>query len=177
MLHATRRSTASPASVTVVCGLLLTAVTVDAAVAQEVPAPPGAGSAASAKKATKRALGKADPSGLAKRQRASIGSSRASCTRPGPNTRYGSSVFCPNFVAPIYEGGRRSYVVIDTMRTTYSWFVCQALGGANPPFGVGRNHWWLWTQGDDYRRWGWFPANAIKIGGQEQPIPGVRGCY
>jgi hypothetical protein len=63
------------------------------------------------------------------------------------------------------------------LRTPISWFVCQMKSSvANPPFGAGRNHWWLWTQGDDNGRFGWFPANAIKIGGQEDPIPGLQYC-
>jgi hypothetical protein len=101
------------------------------------------------------------------------------CTGRGPivldpESHLRRAVYCPNFVAPVYQNGR---VRIDTLRTTISWFVCQARSSvANPPFGAGRNHWWLWTQGDDYGRYGWFPANAIKIGGQEDPIPGVPYC-
>lgn len=177
MLHSTRRSSVRLASVSIACGLLLTALTADTAIARKVPAPPGAKSAAAARKATKRALAKAHPvrsmGHTARRGRASTRVNTASCWRD----RYKSwAVDCPNWRAPIYKGGG-SYATIDTMLTTVSWFVCQAKGGANPPFGIGRNHWWLWTQGDVYKRWGWFPANAIKIGGQEQPIPGVRGCY
>ncbi len=176
MFHHMRRSDVRLASASIVCGLLLTAVSVDTAAAREVPAPPGAKSAASAKTATQRALGTTQRARPANDSRAFTRASAASCSARGPNTPYGPSVFCPNFVAPIYRGNG-SYAKIDTLRTTNSWFVCQALGGPNPPFGVGRNHWWLYTQGDDHGRWGWFPGNAIKIGGQEQPIPGVRGCY
>ena len=171
MLHATARSSFRRASVSLLCGLLLTAVATDAAMAS-VPAPPGSPSTAAARKATARAL--AQPSARASLVGSRARASSASCSRRGPNTRYGSTVYCPNYVAGLYVG---NYSRIDTVRTTYSWFACQALGGANPRFGSGRNHWWLWTQGDDYGGWGWFPANAIKIGGQDQPIPGVRRCY
>jgi hypothetical protein len=105
--------------------------------------------------------------------------SAAGCFGPGPivldpGSHLRHAVYCPNFVAPVYGPGPRR---IDTLRTTTSWFVCQyKSGAANPPFGAGRNHWWLWTAGDDYGRYGWFPANAIKIGRQEQPIPGVPVC-
>lgn len=166
MLDSVRRSAVRFASASVLCGVVMTATAVDTAFAQPKPAPPGGRSGASAPAATGSALTNAQGgSSLAL-------ASAASCGGSGP---YGS-VYCPNWVAPIYAGGSRGYAKIDTMRSTYSWFVCQSIGGPNPPFGVGRNHWWLWTQGDDYGRWGWFPANAIKIGGQEQPIPGVPGC-
>jgi hypothetical protein len=91
-----------------------------------------------------------------------------------PKSHLRRAVYCPNFVAPVYG---RGLMRIDTLRTTVSWFVCQERSSvANPPFGAGRNHWWLWTAGDDHGRYGWFPANAIKLGGQEDPIPGVPAC-
>jgi hypothetical protein len=101
------------------------------------------------------------------------------CTGRGPimpdnKSHLRRAVYCPNFVAPVYGPGPTR---IDTLRTPISWFVCQVKSSvANPPFGAGRNHWWLWTQGDDNGRFGWFPANAIKIGGQEDPIPGLQYC-
>jgi hypothetical protein len=107
-----------------------------------------------------------------------------SCTQRGPirldnRSHLRRSVYCPNFVAPVYRRGTASnpYRKIDILRSTVSWFVCQAKSRvANPPFGAGRNHWWLWTQGDDHHRYGWFPANAIKVGGQERSIRGVPPC-
>jgi hypothetical protein len=107
---------------------------------------------------------------------AATGCEQTSSDRLDPRGRLRPVVICPNFVAPVYGPGNPPHR-IDTLRTTRSWFVCQARSNAaNPPFGAGRNHWWLWTQGDDHGRYGWFPANAIKIGGQEDPIPGVPPC-
>jgi hypothetical protein len=113
------------------------------------------------------------------------GAQAASCdpggpVRQGPDGRNHATVYCPNYVAPLYrgvtEGGGDPFGKIDTVRTTRSWFLCQKKGAANPAFGAGRNHYWLWTRGDDNLRYGWFPANAVKIGGQEAAISGVPMC-
>lgn len=63
-----------------------------------------------------------------------------------------------------------------------SWFVCQKqyTGWQNPPIGVWRNDWWLWTLADrpypGQSGWGWFPATHISGGGNYQPVPGLRPC-
>ncbi len=180
MSQAIRGSSVGRASVSVLCGLLLlTAVGADEAMAR-VSGTPRAPSGAPAQGANGRAQAGSGRtlagSAHADRVRRLASARSASCSRRGPNTSFGVTVYCPNYVAGLYVGTATGTIRVDTLRSRYSWFVCQVRAGPNPAFGVGRNHWWLLTMGDDYGRWGWFPANAITIGGQEQPIPGVRVC-
>jgi hypothetical protein len=115
---------------------------------------------------------------------ASPASAAASCTA-GPTKTHDGRTFhtriCPNYagvgVYSIYTSGKLG-PRLDTMRSTSSWFACQQRFAStpNPTLGSGHNHYWLWTAGDDHGTWGWFPANAIKIGGQEAAIPGVPLC-
>jgi hypothetical protein len=154
MLHASRRAVARRTLVPLIAGLMLGLVATSAAAALTAPT------------------------------LTSLQARSTSCTRPGPirldnRSHLRRSVYCPNFVAAVYGGGTPSnpYRKIDMLRSTFSWFVCQAKSRvANPPLGAGHNHWWLWTEGDDNHRYGWFPANAVKAGRQEQPIPGVPYC-
>jgi hypothetical protein len=112
-------------------------------------------------------------------------SNAASSCGPGPTKTHDGRTFhtriCPNFagvgIYTIFTSGALG-PRLDTMRSTSSWFACQQRFAStpNPPLGSGRNHYWLWTQGDDHGIWGWFPANGITIGGQEAAIPGVPLC-
>ncbi|HEX3873862.1 MAG TPA: hypothetical protein VHW26_06935 [Solirubrobacteraceae bacterium] len=117
-----------------------------------------------------------------------IGTSRSSAAAscgPGPTRTHDGRTYqtktCPNTagvgVYEIYASGKLG-PRLDTMRSTTSWFACQERFASvpNPALGVGRNHYWLWTEGDDNGTWGWFPANGIKLGGQEAAIPGVPIC-
>jgi hypothetical protein len=110
-------------------------------------------------------------------------SSAAAGCGPGPTKTHDGRTFhtriCPNYAGVgIYSIINNHPGRLDTMRSTSSWFACQQRFAStpNPPLGAGHNHYWLWTQGDDHGTWGWFPANGIKIGGQEAPIPGVPLC-
>ena len=64
-----------------------------------------------------------------------------------------------------------------------SWFVCQAVGADNPSHGGGQNRWWLYTKADRpagpaWRQgWGWIPATAVSLGGNNEPIPGLPACF
>jgi len=57
-----------------------------------------------------------------------------------------------------------------------SWFVCQDSFYANPYAGGPTNTYWLYTEADSPAVWGWFPANRISGGSNNQPIPGLRDC-
>jgi hypothetical protein len=57
-----------------------------------------------------------------------------------------------------------------------SWFACQDSFFANPYAGGPTNTYWLYTQADTPAVWGWFPANRISGGLDNQPIPGLRDC-
>jgi len=44
--------------------------------------------------------------------------------------------------------------VVDTLRTSYSWFTCWGTGELHS----GGNTTWYYTQGDDNGHWGWLPG-------------------
>ncbi|MBN1172152.1 MAG: hypothetical protein JXA67_08250 [Micromonosporaceae bacterium] len=61
-----------------------------------------------------------------------------------------------------------------------NWMACQYRGSDNPPYGGYSNHYWLYTQADvaygSTQGWGWLPATAVSVGGDEEAIPGVPFC-
>jgi hypothetical protein len=135
--------------------------------------------------------------GAAPSAQAAPGSCGTSQQTVGPDTvlhvTWNPIYFCDSWLrAPIYAQPDRNSQVIGYMYAGRNWYVCQQFNGtpsgANPPTSSGgqtnRNHWWLYTQGDEVaaqpgrQAWGFVPATYITQGGQEQPVPGVhrRGC-
>jgi len=66
-------------------------------------------------------------------------------------------LYCSNRVTPIRQNPWSESPVVDTLRSTYSWFTCWWAGELH----AGGNHTWYWTQGDDNGAWGFVPAVAL----------------
>src|SRR5262249_60604708 len=65
--------------------------------------------------------------------------------------------------------------VVDTLRTSYSWFICWGPGEPH----AGGNTTWYYTEGDDAGRRGWLPAVNLDTPGPFNADPaayGFAGC-
>lgn len=60
---------------------------------------------------------------------------------------------------------------VDTLRTTYSWFICWRSGELHS----GGNHTWYKTVGDDHGATGWVPASAVYTSSAFDLNPGYHG--
>jgi hypothetical protein len=72
----------------------------------------------------------------------------------------GGKLWCTNRVSPVYD--KPSTILppstqIDTLRTTYSYFLCWSEG----QYHQGGNDTWYKTVGDDHGRTGWVPAYKL----------------
>ncbi|HKA88218.1 MAG TPA: hypothetical protein VKE22_11145 [Haliangiales bacterium] len=70
---------------------------------------------------------------------------------------------------------RASAPVVDTLRTSYSWFICWGTGELH----AGGNTTWYYTEGDDAGRRGWLPAVNLDTPGPFNADPaayGFAGC-
>ncbi|MQA96636.1 MAG: hypothetical protein GEV11_19050 [Streptosporangiales bacterium] len=84
----------------------------------------------------------------------------ASCFRDDANAPWSPAWRCANRVgAPIYSRGTNP-TVIDRLRTNPSWFNCRKEGQSTGGGGPHPNR-WVWTQGDDFGRWGWVKDSDI----------------
>jgi len=86
----------------------------------------------------------------------------------------GDRYYCHNRAgAPVYSRGDHP-VVIDHLRTTYSWFVCRKEGAKNnnSPQHPTR---WEWTKGDDHGKWGWVKDGDIAD--ETNPLPRMKGFF
>ena len=64
-------------------------------------------------------------------------------------------LYCGNASAsPMRAAPQASAPVVDTLRTSYSWFICWATGELH----AGGNTTWYYTEGDDAGERGWLPA-------------------
>jgi hypothetical protein len=70
-------------------------------------------------------------------------------------------LYCTNRVTPIYKTASKSSAVVDTLRSTNSFFTCWSEGDLHE----GGNRTWYWTQGDDHGSWGFVPAAALDTPG------------
>lgn len=64
---------------------------------------------------------------------------------------------------------------VDTLRTTYSWFLCWGEGELH----AGGNHTWYQTVGDDRGATGWVPAAVVRTTAAFDSNPsyyGMRAC-
>lgn len=71
---------------------------------------------------------------------------------------------------PIHEKPWANSPVVNTLRTTRSWFSCWWSGEPHR----GGNSIWYWTQGDDNKNFGFVPAYAIYT--NVDPAPGLVRC-
>jgi hypothetical protein len=108
------------------------------------------------------------------------------CWGKGPTVRDpiglgGPTKYCHAYTGGTVYGSWFGMEDVGYLDAGNSWFVCQAPGYDNPPVGGGaKNYWWLWTQGDVAHRghdgWGWFPANRISGGKDNDRIPNLPDC-
>ncbi len=80
-------------------------------------------------------------------------------------------LYCSNRVTPVYEHPWSSSTVVDTLRSTSSWFSCWFAGEAHS----GGNTTWYWTQGDDHGAWGFVPASALDTPGNFDTTASQQG--
>jgi hypothetical protein len=66
-------------------------------------------------------------------------------------------LYCTNRVTPLYKTASKTSSVVDTLRSTSSWFTCWTEGDLHE----GGNRTWYSTQGDDHGNWGFAPAVAL----------------
>ncbi len=70
------------------------------------------------------------------------------------NVHADQKLYCTNRQAPMYAAPNDSSGVVDTLRTTNSWFACWGTGQLH----AGNNTTWYRTVGDDYGATGWVAA-------------------
>lgn len=80
-------------------------------------------------------------------------------------------LFCTNRTSSVYRDPRSSSSVVDTLRTTNSWFSCWTTGDMH----AGGNTTWYRTQGDDHGSWGFVPAAALDTTSGFDADPTARG--
>lgn len=86
----------------------------------------------------------------------------------------GEKLWCTNRVSPVYNKPSRTLppsTQIDTLRTTYSYFLCWSTGQAH----AGGNYTWYKTVGDDHGRTGWVPAYKLDTTSSFDANPSAHG--
>lgn len=87
-------------------------------------------------------------------------------------------LWCTNRVSPVYNKPSINLPPsdrIDTLRTTYSYFLCWSSG----QYHRGDNYTWYKTVGDDHSRTGWVPAYKLDTSSSFDNNPsrhGLRKC-
>jgi uncharacterized protein YvpB len=72
---------------------------------------------------------------------------------------------------PMYYDTNFGARVVDTLRSSRSWFNCWGTGQMH----AGGNTTWYHTQGDDNGSWGWVPAVDLSTSSQLDADPGAAG--
>jgi beta-lactamase class A len=72
---------------------------------------------------------------------------------------------------PMHEDATAGSPVVDTLRTTHSWFKCWTTGELH----AGGNTTWYFTQGDDNGAWGFVPAAALETTSDFDANPSAQG--
>lgn len=80
-------------------------------------------------------------------------------------------LYCTNRTSSVYRDPRSSSSVVDTLRTTNSWFSCWTTGDMH----AGGNTTWYRTQGDVHGNWGFVPAAALDTTSAFDADPTARG--
>ncbi|HVH44282.1 MAG TPA: PEP/pyruvate-binding domain-containing protein [Labilithrix sp.] len=79
---------------------------------------------------------------------------------------------CPNAPnTPMRAQPSSQSAVVNTLRTTTSWFTCWTTGELH----AGGNKTWYWTQGDDNANWGFVPASALSTTEAFDASPSAKG--
>ncbi|MFE6975686.1 hypothetical protein [Streptomyces sp. NPDC057682] len=89
-----------------------------------------------------------------------------------------SGMYCGNYAPtgllnhPCVESGPEcgNIKVVDTLRTSYSWFKCYVRGEQHS----GGNNIWYYTNGDDYGNYGYIAAARVFT--SVDPAPGLPRC-
>jgi len=94
----------------------------------------------------------------------------------GCGVRDDGRLYCENRAnTPLYELPNTSSPVVNTLRTSFSYFVCWGLGQPH----AGGNSTWYYTLGDDTAVHGWTPGVTLKTPDAFDADPsayGLRRC-
>lgn len=72
---------------------------------------------------------------------------------------------------PLRSAPANGAAVVNTLRTTASWFSCWGTGDRH----AGGNNTWYFTLGDDNANWGWAPGAALSTPDSFDANPSARG--
>ncbi|WP_394825641.1 C39 family peptidase [Pendulispora albinea] len=88
------------------------------------------------------------------------------------SVRSNGRLYCNNKGgAALYASTTATSNVVDTVRTTYSWFDCWGTGDRH----AGGNTTWYHTLGDDNGNWGWTPAVNLSTTSEFDADPSAQG--
>jgi hypothetical protein len=80
-------------------------------------------------------------------------------------------LYCANRVSPMHAATNAGSPVVNTLRSTSSWFDCWGTGERH----AGGNSTWYHTLGDDNGNWGWVPGVALSTPDSFDANPGAHG--
>ncbi len=91
---------------------------------------------------------------------------------PNCDVHSDGKLYCGNSAdASMYASASSSSGVVNTLRSTNSWFTCWGTGDEH----AGGNTTWYYTLGDDNGNWGWVPAVDLDTSSDFDANPAAHG--